>query len=51
VKSEANGSFSIITFPGRRGAQPRTVSAERFSSYEEARHGAFLLHVKDLIGQ
>jgi hypothetical protein len=51
VKREANGSFRIITFSGRRGVKPRYAGEERFASYEEARHGAFLHHIKDLTGQ
>ncbi|MBL8893383.1 MAG: hypothetical protein JNJ53_02215 [Rhizobiales bacterium] len=51
VKKEADGSFRVITFSGRRGAKPRYAGEERFASYEEARHGAFLHHIKDLTGQ
>lgn len=51
VKKEADGSFRVITFSGRRGVSPRYAGEERFASYEEARHGAFLHHIKDLTGQ
>lgn len=51
VKKERDGSFSIVTFSGRRGTKPRPAGAERFDSYEEARHGAFLHHIRDLAGQ
>lgn len=51
IKKEADGGFRLITFSGRRGAKPRYVGEERFASYEEARHAAFLHHIKDLTGQ
>ena len=51
VKKEADGSFRVIRFSGRRGAKPSYAGEERFASYEEARHGAFLHHIKDLTGQ
>jgi len=51
VKKEADGNFRIITFSGKRGTRPRYAGEERFASYEDARHGAFLLHIKDLTGQ
>lgn len=51
IKQEADGSFRLITFSGRRGAKPRYAGEESFATYEEARHGAFLHHIKDLTGQ
>jgi branched-chain amino acid transport system permease protein len=48
VKAEADGSFRLIGFSGRRGQPPRYVSDERYSSIREARHGAFLRHIRDL---
>jgi hypothetical protein len=51
VKAEADGSFRIIAFTGRRGQKPIYVSEERFATLAEARHGVFLRHIKDLTGQ
>jgi len=51
VKREADGSFRLITFSGERGRGPAYCGEERFASYEEARHGVFLRHIKDLTGQ
>ena len=47
VKAEADGSFRLIRFAGR-GQKPAYVGEERFATLQEARHGAFLRHVKDL---
>lgn len=51
VKAEADGSFRLIRFTGRRGQRPLNVGEERYSTLAEARHGAFLRHIKDLTGQ
>ena len=51
VKKEADGSFRLITFSGRRGRKPTYAGDEHYSTFEEARHGAFLRHIKDLTGQ
>lgn len=48
VKAEADGSFRLIGFSGRRGQPPRYVGDERYASVREARHGAFLRHIRDL---
>jgi hypothetical protein len=48
VKAEADGSFRLIGFSGRRGQPPRYVGDERYTSIREARHGAFLRHIRDL---
>ena len=48
VKAEADGSFRLIGFSGRRGQPPRYVGDERYASIREARHGAFLRHIRDL---
>ena len=52
VKEESDGSFRLITFSGVRGPQTdlrRRGNTSRRS--EEARHGAFLRHIKDLTGK
>jgi hypothetical protein len=48
VKAEADGTFRLVSFSGRRGAPPRYVADERYTTVEEARHGAFLRHIRDL---
>ena len=50
VKAEGDGSFRLIIFSGVRGHKPVYASEENFASISEARHGAFLRHIKDLIG-
>ena len=48
VKAESDGTFRLIRFTGRRGDRPLYVGDERFSTLQEARHGAFLRHISDL---
>jgi hypothetical protein len=48
VRAEADGAFRLVSFSGRRGQPPRYVGDERYATLQEARHGAFLRHVKDL---
>lgn len=50
VKAEPDGSFRLITFTGRRGQRPAFVGEDRYATLAEARHGAFLRHIKDLTG-
>jgi hypothetical protein len=51
VKAESDGTYRIIRFSGVRGQAPTYASDERFATLGEARHGAFLHHIKDLTGQ
>ena len=51
VKKEADGSFRLITFSGQRGRKPIYAGDKHYTTYEEARHGAFLRHVQDLTGR
>ena len=51
VKAEDDGSFRLITFSGVRGRKPAYAGEERFATLQEARHGAFLRHIKDLTGK
>lgn len=51
VKAEADGSFRLIRFSGVRGRKPLYLGEDRFATLAEARHGAFLRHIKDLTGQ
>jgi branched-chain amino acid transport system permease protein len=51
VKAEADGTFRIISFSGRRGQKPAYASEQRFATLAEARHGAFLRHIQDLTGK
>jgi branched-chain amino acid transport system permease protein len=48
VKAEADGAFRLVCFSGRRGQPPHYIGDERYTTLREARHGAFLRHVKDL---
>jgi hypothetical protein len=48
VKAEADGSFRLIRFAGRRGQKPAYVGEEPFATLQAARHGAFLRHIQDL---
>ena len=48
VKAEADGAFRLVSFSGRRGQPPRYIGDERYATLQEARHGVFLRHVKDL---
>lgn len=51
VKAEADGTFRLITFSGIRGRKPVYAGEERYATLDDARHGAFLRHIKDLRGQ
>jgi branched-chain amino acid transport system permease protein len=51
IKQEGDGSFRLISFSGVRGQKPVYVSDEAFATIREARHGAFLRHIKDLTGK
>ena len=51
VKQEGGGSFRLIKFSGVRGHKPVYASEESFATIREARHGAFLRHIKDLTGK
>lgn len=48
VKAEADGTFRLIRFAGRRGQPPFYVGDESYATLQAARHGAFLRHVSDL---
>jgi hypothetical protein len=48
VKAEADGTFRLVSFSGRRGQPPRYVGDERYATVQQARHGAFLRHISDL---
>ena len=48
VKAEADGTFRLVSFVGRRGQPPRYVGDECYATLQEARHGAFLRHISDL---
>ncbi|WP_454643702.1 hypothetical protein [Bradyrhizobium liaoningense] len=49
VKAEADGTFRLIVFAGKRGQRPSYLGDEHYASLREARHAAFLRHVSDLI--
>ena len=51
IKKEADGSFRILAITGTRGRKPVYAGEERFATFEEARHGVFLRHIKDLTGR
>jgi branched-chain amino acid transport system permease protein len=51
IKKEADGSFRLITFSGVRGRTPIYAGDEHHATFEDARHGAFLRHLKDLTGR
>jgi branched-chain amino acid transport system permease protein len=48
LKAEADGTFRLVTFSGRRGQPPNYVGDERYATLQEARHGVFLHHIRDL---
>lgn len=48
VKAEADGTFRLIRFAGRRGHPPSYIGDERYTTLQAARHGVFLRHVSDL---
>jgi hypothetical protein len=48
VKGGADGAFRLVRFSGRRGQPPRYIGDERYATLQEARHGVFLRHIKDL---
>jgi hypothetical protein len=48
VKAEADGVFRLVGFSGRRGQPPRYIGDERYATLQEARHGVFLRHIRDL---
>lgn len=41
--------YSIVALPGRRGAIPKPVGSEEYSSAREATHAIFLLFIRDLL--
>ena len=51
VKQEADGHYRVVVFSGVRGRKPSYAGDERYATYDEARHGVFLRHIKDLTGQ
>jgi branched-chain amino acid transport system permease protein len=48
IKAEADSSFRLIAFAGKRGERPRYLGHERYATVREAQHGAFLRHISDL---
>ena len=48
VKAEADGTFRLVSFSGRRGQPPRYIGDERYATLQKARHGVFLRHIRDL---
>ena len=48
VRAEADGTYRVVSFSGRRGQPPRYVGEVRYATLREARHGAFLRHISDL---
>jgi hypothetical protein len=48
VKAEADGTFRLVNFSGQRGQPPRYLGEDRYTTLQEARHGVFLRHIKDL---
>ena len=48
VKAEADGTFRLVSLSGRRGQPPLNIDDERYATLQEARHGVFLRHIKDL---
>jgi hypothetical protein len=48
VKAEADGGFRLMSFSGRRGHPPHYIGDERYATVRDARHAAFLRHVKNL---
>jgi hypothetical protein len=48
VKAEADGTFRLVSFSGRRGQPLRYLGEDRYATLQEARHGVFLRHIQDL---
>lgn len=48
VKADADGTFRLVSFSGRRGQAPRRVGDEHYATLQQARHAAFLRHIRDL---
>lgn len=49
IKAEADGTFRVIRFAGRRSQRKATyVGEERHRTLRDARHGVFLHHISDL---
>jgi hypothetical protein len=48
VKAENDGVFRLVRFSGRRGQPPRYIGEVRYTTLQDARHGAFLRHINDL---
>jgi hypothetical protein len=48
LKAEADGTFRLVAFSGRRGQPPSYLGDERYATLQEARHGVFLHHIRDL---
>jgi len=50
LRQAADGSYRIIRMSGRRGVPPEYVGDTVFHTIDDARHGVFLQHIKDLTG-
>ena len=48
LRAVSDGTVRLIRFAGRRGQPPRYVGDERYATVQEARHAAFLRHIRDL---
>jgi branched-chain amino acid transport system permease protein len=46
----ADGGYRIIRMSGRRGIPPAYVGETVFATIDDARHGVFLKHIRDLTG-
>ena len=50
LRQAADGGYRIIRMSGRRGVPPAYVGDTVFAAIDDARHGVFLQHIKDLTG-
>lgn len=51
VRAEGTGDYRIAQLSGQRRKLPLYIGEERFGTIQEARHGVFLQHIKDLTGK
>ncbi|VDC24874.1 hypothetical protein [Pseudogemmobacter humi] len=51
VLAGTDGRFRVVRLSGKRRVPPAPVGTESYATVREARHAAFLNHIKDLTGK
>lgn len=51
VLAESSGRYRVVRLSGQRRVPPAPVGTDSYATVREARHAAFLNHIKDLTGK